>query len=91
MPTGLTTPTGWSSRWAPSPDSLRDVVDYQRERGVRAGAVAVTSFRPFPAAQLAATLATAKAAAVVERTDEPAASGQSAHPRAESRTRRCGR
>jgi pyruvate-ferredoxin/flavodoxin oxidoreductase len=55
-------------------DSLRDVVDYERDHGVRAGAIAVTSFRPFPAAQLAATLATAHAAAVVERTDEPAAS-----------------
>jgi pyruvate-ferredoxin/flavodoxin oxidoreductase len=55
-------------------DSLPDVVDYLRNNGVRAGCVAVTSFRPFPAAQLAATLATAKAVAVVERTDEPAAS-----------------
>jgi pyruvate-ferredoxin/flavodoxin oxidoreductase len=55
-------------------DSLRDVVDHLRAQGIRAGAIGVTSFRPFPAAQLAATLATAKAAAVVERTDEPAAS-----------------
>jgi pyruvate-ferredoxin/flavodoxin oxidoreductase len=55
-------------------DSARDVVDHLRAQNIRAGAVTVTSFRPFPAAQLAATLATAKAAAVVERTDEPAAS-----------------
>ncbi len=55
-------------------DSLLDVVDHLRSQGIKAGAVAVTSFRPFPAAQLAATLATASAAAVVERTDEPAAS-----------------
>ncbi len=33
----------------------------------------VTSFRPFPAAQLAAALGHAKVVAVVERTDEPAA------------------
>jgi pyruvate-ferredoxin/flavodoxin oxidoreductase len=55
-------------------DSLRDVVDHLRKQGIRAGCVALTSFRPFPAAQLAATLATAQAVAVVERTDEPAAS-----------------
>jgi pyruvate-ferredoxin/flavodoxin oxidoreductase len=55
-------------------DSARDVVDHLRAQGIRAGAIGITSFRPFPAAQLAATLATAKAAAVVERTDEPAAS-----------------
>jgi pyruvate-ferredoxin/flavodoxin oxidoreductase len=55
-------------------DSLRDVVDHLRERGIKAGAVSVVSFRPFPAAQLATALAGAKAVAVVERTDEPAAS-----------------
>jgi pyruvate-ferredoxin/flavodoxin oxidoreductase len=55
-------------------DSLRDVVDHLRERGIKAGAVTVTTFRPFPAAELATTLAAAHAVAVVERTDEPAAS-----------------
>jgi pyruvate-ferredoxin/flavodoxin oxidoreductase len=55
-------------------DSLLDVVDHLRGQGIAAGAVAVTSFRPFPAADLARTLATAKAVAVLERTDEPAAS-----------------
>jgi pyruvate-ferredoxin/flavodoxin oxidoreductase len=55
-------------------DSLLDVVDHLRAQGVRAGAVAVTSFRPFPAHELAKTLAGAKAVAVIERTDEPAAS-----------------
>ena len=55
-------------------DSLRDVVDYLRHRGVRAGVVAVTSFRPFPARELATALAGAHAVAVIERTDEPAAS-----------------
>ena len=55
-------------------DSTHDVVDYLRAKGVRAGAVAVTSFRPFPAAELRAALSGAHAVAVIERTDEPAAS-----------------
>ena len=55
-------------------DSLRDVVDHLRASGIRAGAVTVTSFRPFPARELAKSLAAAKAVAVIERTDEPAAS-----------------
>jgi len=55
-------------------DSTRDVVDYLRAKGVRAGAVTVTSFRPFPAAELAAALSGAHSVAVIERTDEPAAS-----------------
>ena len=55
-------------------DSLRDVVDYLRERGERAGAVALTSFRPFPAQELAKALAGAHSVAIIERTDEPAAS-----------------
>jgi pyruvate-ferredoxin/flavodoxin oxidoreductase len=54
-------------------DSARDVVDHLRGNGVRAGAVNVTSFRPFPAVQMAAALVNAKSVAVVERTDEPAA------------------
>jgi len=55
-------------------DTCRDVVDYLRATGTRAGAIAVTSFRPFPARELAEMLADARAVAVVERTDEPAAS-----------------
>jgi pyruvate-ferredoxin/flavodoxin oxidoreductase len=54
-------------------DSARDVVDHLRAAGVRAGAVTVTSFRPFPATQLAQALANAKSVAIIERTDEPAA------------------
>ena len=54
-------------------DSLRDVVDHMRARGIAAGAVGVTSFRPFPAQELARALAGARTVAVVERTDEPAA------------------
>jgi len=55
-------------------DSTRDVVDYLRAQGQAAGAVTLTSFRPFPAAELAETLADARSVAVIERTDEPAAS-----------------
>ena len=55
-------------------DSARDVVDHLRSQGVRAGAVTVTSFRPFPADQLADALVGARSVAVIERTDEPAAS-----------------
>ena len=55
-------------------DSARDAVDYLRATGRRAGAVAVTSFRPFPAQEVAAAVSSAQAVAVVERTDEPAAS-----------------
>jgi pyruvate-ferredoxin/flavodoxin oxidoreductase len=55
-------------------DSARDVVDHLRENGVRAGAVTVTSFRPFPATQIADALVGARSVAVIERTDEPAAS-----------------
>jgi pyruvate-ferredoxin/flavodoxin oxidoreductase len=54
-------------------DTAHAVVDHLRAAGRRVGCVAVTSFRPFPAAELARTLAHARAVAVVERTDEPAA------------------
>jgi pyruvate-ferredoxin/flavodoxin oxidoreductase len=49
------------------------VVDHLRAAGRNVGCVAVTSFRPFPAAELARALGHARAVAVVERTDEPAA------------------
>jgi pyruvate-ferredoxin/flavodoxin oxidoreductase len=54
-------------------DSTRDVVDHLRARGRKVGVVAVTSFRPFPAAELAASVGNARTVAVIERTDEPAA------------------
>ncbi|MEX2547791.1 MAG: 2-oxoacid:acceptor oxidoreductase family protein [Chloroflexota bacterium] len=55
-------------------DSARDVVDHLRSRGRRAGVVAVTSFRPFPGGELAEAVRRATTVAVIERTDEPAAS-----------------
>src|SRR6266508_4739451 len=54
-------------------DTAIAVVDELRRAGRRVGCVAVTSFRPFPAARLAAVLKAARAVVVVERTDEPAA------------------
>jgi pyruvate-ferredoxin/flavodoxin oxidoreductase len=52
-------------------DALRDQAPAGEDRKV--GCVTVTSFRPFPAKQLARALGKAKVVAVVERTDEPAA------------------
>ena len=54
-------------------DTALAVVDALRADGRKVGCVTVTSFRPFPAKQLAAALRNAKVVAVIERTDEPAA------------------
>ena len=54
-------------------DTAVPVVDHLRRAGRRVGVVAVTSFRPFPARQLADALGDARTVGVVERTDEPAA------------------
>ncbi len=54
-------------------DTALAVVDSLRAAGRRVGAVAVTSFRPFPAVELAEAVRNASAVAVIERTDEPAA------------------
>ena len=54
-------------------DTARAVVDALRDRGEAVGSVGITSFRPFPAVHLAKVLGSARAIAVVERTDDPAA------------------
>jgi pyruvate-ferredoxin/flavodoxin oxidoreductase len=54
-------------------DTARTVVDHLRRQGRRVGSLAVTSFRPFPADEIAAALSGAVTIAIVERTDEPAA------------------
>jgi pyruvate-ferredoxin/flavodoxin oxidoreductase len=54
-------------------DGAVAVVDHLRALGRPVGCAAVTSFRPFPAADLRAATGRARAIAVVERTDEPAA------------------
>ena len=45
----------------------------RKERGIRAGCLNLTCLRPFPGPEIAAALAGAKAVAVVERMDIPAA------------------
>jgi pyruvate-ferredoxin/flavodoxin oxidoreductase len=54
-------------------DTAATVVDHLREGGRRVGSVAVTAFRPFPAAELARVLQAARTIGVIERTDDPAA------------------
>lgn len=54
-------------------DTAIAVVDHLRALGRPVGAVTVTSFRPFPAEELARVLRRARAVAVIERTDEPLA------------------
>jgi pyruvate-ferredoxin/flavodoxin oxidoreductase len=54
-------------------DTAIAVVDHLRSIGRPVGAVTVTSFRPFPAEELARVLRRARAVAVIERTDEPLA------------------
>lgn len=54
-------------------DTAMAVVDHLRRQGVRAGAIAVTSFRPFPGPELARLLANCRAVTVLERTDQPLA------------------
>jgi pyruvate-ferredoxin/flavodoxin oxidoreductase len=54
-------------------DTAIAVVDHLRGQGRRVGCLAVTSFRPFPAEELADAVGGAAAVAVIERTDEPAA------------------
>jgi pyruvate-ferredoxin/flavodoxin oxidoreductase len=54
-------------------DSARAVVDHLRESGRRVSALGVAAYRPFPVDDLADALLDARAVAVVERCDEPAA------------------
>ncbi len=54
-------------------DTALPVVDALRAQGRPVGVLAVTAFRPFPAEAVWQALRRARAVAVVERTDEPAA------------------
>ena len=54
-------------------DTATAVVDHLRGEGRPVGCVALTSFRPFPAEALWRAVRGARAIAVIERTDEPAA------------------
>ncbi len=54
-------------------ETAEAVADHLREKGVKVGVIHITSFRPFPAAQLASLLSGCRAAAVFERADVPLA------------------
>jgi pyruvate-ferredoxin/flavodoxin oxidoreductase len=54
-------------------DTATAAVDHLRAAGRQVGCVTISSFRPFPAAELWSAVGRARAIAVVERTDEPAA------------------
>lgn len=54
-------------------DTAIAVVDHLRSIGRPVGCITVTSFRPFPANELAEALQHARAVGIVERTDEPLA------------------
>src|SRR4029079_6653167 len=54
-------------------DTATAGVDHLRGLGRPVGSIAVTSFRPFPADALRRAIGNARAVAVIERTDEPAA------------------
>ena len=54
-------------------DTTEATVDHLRRQGIRAGAITVVSFRPFPSRELAIALMGCRAAAVIERADVPLA------------------
>jgi len=55
-------------------EAAKSVIDYlRRERGIKAGVVHVTSFRPFPGQQIVEALKHVKGFSVLERMDNPLA------------------
>ena len=54
-------------------ETAEATVDYLRGRGLRVGVISVTSFRPFPAKELAELLQNCRAITVIERADVPLA------------------
>jgi pyruvate-ferredoxin/flavodoxin oxidoreductase len=54
-------------------ESVEATVDYLRDQGWPVGAVSVTSFRPFPSAELRKLLSNCRGVAVIERADVPLA------------------
>ncbi len=54
-------------------ETSQSVVDHMQSKGVKVGCVHVTSFRPFPGAQLVKALKGCKAFTVIERMDNPIA------------------
>ena len=66
-------PRPCSSPWARLPTRRAPSWTTSATPGRRAGTIGVTAYRPFPADALAEAVGGARAVAVVERTDEPAA------------------
>ncbi|MCL5287325.1 MAG: 2-oxoacid:acceptor oxidoreductase family protein, partial [Acidobacteria bacterium] len=54
-------------------ETAEATVDYLRGKGMKIGAIHVTSFRPFPARELAELLKNCRAVSVIERCDVPLA------------------
>jgi pyruvate-ferredoxin/flavodoxin oxidoreductase len=54
-------------------ESAEAAVEHARSAGIRAGAVTITSYRPFPAYELVTALARCRGVTVIERTDTPLA------------------
>ncbi len=54
-------------------ESAEATVDYLRAQGQRVGVISLTSFRPFPSAEIAEFLRNCRAASVIERADVPLA------------------
>jgi pyruvate-ferredoxin/flavodoxin oxidoreductase len=52
-------------------ETLQPTVDFLRNKGVKAGALTVLSFRPFPGKQIVERLKNAKVISVIERVDIP--------------------
>jgi pyruvate ferredoxin oxidoreductase alpha subunit len=52
---------------------VKDVVDELRQKGEKVGVLKIVSYRPFPAEQIRAALAGAKAVIVLDRSDAPGA------------------
>lgn len=55
--------------------TIKDVVDAERERGVKAGAISICSFRPFPLAELNEALSGAKRVVCIEKSLSPGLGG----------------
>ncbi len=52
-------------------ETIQPTVDYLRSQGIKAGALAVMSFRPFPGRQIVEALKNVKVFSVIERLDIP--------------------
>jgi pyruvate-ferredoxin/flavodoxin oxidoreductase len=54
-------------------ETLQPTIDFLRNKGIKAGALTIVSFRPFPSKQVVERLKNAKVISVIERVDIPLA------------------